>query len=808
MRFQRLLKTKGERTNMKKPNRYYVRWVLLCFITATLPVVLLGLFSYAKSSGVVLEKMKKETALSLQQTQMNVEHSLKVVDQATTHFLGSKIIQTALNEPLSPDQFQLYTQVKTELSSLQRLDTGIDDIQIWSTAGNWLIKNDGLYRLDAWVKGASAMPDPAAPSVWAIGRSKPALGTTDADMAMKSSPDNQNESAARASLANICQTNVNLLKKLPLTAYRSLGTAMIQIPACSISQLISVNAEHEAVLLFDQEGRLFVHKGVTLDGLDESLRNSVQQLPEERTGQYTTNIDRQSFAVTYRKSDYNGWTYVSVVTLDQLTRSSREIGWFTLYICLGLLMLSLVVILLWTKRLYRPIAQIYKEVLSQLGLPASKKPLNEIQVIGEQVHSLFHTKRRLENRLEGQTELLRTFLMVKLFLFGMKEEEIVERMESLGMRQNFSRFGVLALQIGNLENTRFAEKDIDLLLFAVNNMVGELIAADCRLHPIVLGRTQTTVLTGGGADTDEMFLSEAYEAARLIQQTAAQVLDLQVNIGISVPYHRLTDIPRAYEEAIEAAKRHAFLGDEGIGYFGDLGENHVLHYAYPFALQAELFDAVKLVDKARAKELLGQLLREIEQSNPNPYDMQFNAVRLLMNTLGLANGVTGLAFPMQRQQALFDELFHLNLTESGETWFMDKIMDPIMSGVEGQTEARHLSLSKQMVQMIHDEFDTDITIDKCADRLHYNASYLAAIFRKSMEVSFSVYLAQYRHQMALKWLMETDMPIKDIAERLRYNNSQNFIRSFRKTEGQSPGKFREMGRHDDGKSNSTATMEG
>ncbi|WP_028550612.1 helix-turn-helix domain-containing protein [Paenibacillus sp. UNC451MF] len=792
----------------KQPNRYYVRWVILCFIITTLPVVLLGLFSYAKSSGVVLEKMKKETALSLQQTQMNVEHSLKVVDQATTHFLGSKIIQTALNEPLNPDQFQLYTQVKTELSSLQRLDTGIDDIQIWSTAGNWLIKNDGLYRLDAWIKGnASAMPDPEAPSVWEISGSKAPSGSKDAVIPAIQPSSPQNESAIQLAAVNSCQINVNLLKKLPLTAYRSTGTAMIQIPACSISQLISVNADHEAVLLFDQDGRLIVHKGVTLDGLDESLQQSVKQLPEERTGQYNLNIDSQSLMVTYRKSDYNSWTYVSVVTLDQLTRSSREIGWFTLYICIGLLLLSIIAILLWTKRLYRPIAQIYKEVLSQIGRAASTKPLDEIQMIGEQVHSLFDTKRRLESRLEGQTELLRTFLMVKLFLFGMREGEIVERMESLGMRQDFSRFCVLALQIGSLENTRFTEKDIDLLLFAVNNMVGELIAADRRLHPIVLGRTQTTVLTSG-ADSEELFLSEVYAAARLVQQTAAEVLDLRVNIGISVPYQRLPDIPRAYEEAVEAAKRHAFFGDEGIGYFGDLGENHILHYSYPFALQSELFDSIKLVDRERVRPLLSELLHEIEQNNSNPYDMQFNAVRLLMNTLGLANGVTGQAIPMQRQQALFDELYQLSLPESGETWFMDQIIDPIMTGIEGHTEVRHLALSKQMVQMIHEEFDTDITIDTCADRLHYNSSYLATIFRKSMELSFSAYLAQHRHQIAIKWLLETDMPIKDIAERLRYNNSQNFIRSFRKTEGHSPGKFRELGRQDDGNSNGSASMEG
>ncbi|MCS7460851.1 helix-turn-helix domain-containing protein [Paenibacillus doosanensis] len=790
-----------------QPNRYYARWVWLIFIMSALPVILLGLFSYGKSSGVVREQMNKETALSLQQTQMNVEHSLKVVDQAATHFLGSKIIQTALNEPLRPDQFQMYAQVKTELSSLQRLDTGIDDIQVWSKSGNWLINNEGLYRLDSWLASHAPeeLPEPAAPSEWDAGAvkasSSPATGE---DRAIWAEP--SNESAASGTADDFCGIDVRLLKRLPLTAYRGSGAALIRIPACGLSRLISVNADHEAVLMYDREGRMLIKKGVALDDMERSLRQSVLKLPRQ-SGQYDTSMDRRSFTVTYRQSDYNGWTYVSVVPLDQLTRSSREIGWFTLYICAGLLLLSIMASLLWSRRLYRPIAQIYKEVLSQIGVAAPRKPLDEIQMIGEQVHTLFDAKKRLESRLEGQTGLLRTFVMVKLFLFGMKEGEIAERMESLGMRQNFSRFCVLALQLGALDNTRFTGKDIDLLLFAVNNMAEELIAEERRLQPIVLGRTQATVLTGNDV-SDERLLSDAFAAARLMRQTAAEVLGLEVHIGISLSYRRLPDVPRAYEEAVEAAKRHAVFGEEGIGCFADLGENLTLHYAYPFALQSELFDAVKLADRERARPLLAEMLRQIEESSPNAHDMQYHAVRLLMNVLGLASGVARQAIPMPRQQALLDELFQLSLPESGEAWFMEQLIEPVIAGIEGQTEVRHRVLVKQMVEMVHAEFDTDLTIDTCADRLHYNASYLGTLFRKSMDVAFSVYLAQYRHHIALAWLKETDMPVKEIAERLRYNNSQNFIRSFRKTEGVSPGKFRESAREADEQTSREASIGG
>jgi AraC-like DNA-binding protein len=52
----------------------------------------------------------------------------------------------------------------------------------------------------------------------------------------------------------------------------------------------------------------------------------------------------------------------------------------------------------------------------------------------------------------------------------------------------------------------------------------------------------------------------------------------------------------------------------------------------------------------------------------------------------------------------------------------------------------------------------------------------------------------YRFNMAKRWLSDSEMPIKDIAAKLRYNNPQNFIRSFRKQEGITPGQFRERKR--------------
>jgi len=59
-------------------------------------------------------------------------------------------------------------------------------------------------------------------------------------------------------------------------------------------------------------------------------------------------------------------------------------------------------------------------------------------------------------------------------------------------------------------------------------------------------------------------------------------------------------------------------------------------------------------------------------------------------------------------------------------------------------------------------------------------------------IIFTDYLLSHRLEVAKDWLLNTDMKIGEIAERLRYNSSASCIRCFRKMEGMIPGQFRQQ----------------
>ncbi|OBZ10128.1 hypothetical protein A7975_22475 [Bacillus sp. FJAT-26390] len=121
---------------------------------------------------------------------------------------------------------------------------------------------------------------------------------------------------------------------------------------------------------------------------------------------------------------------------------------------------------------------------------------------------------------------------------------------------------------------------------------------------------------------------------------------------------------------------------------------------------------------------------------------------------------------------------------------MDQTIVTIIGSTESDLDAFHnakYALTEHLQQQIASYLHVQAS-------LHYNANYLSSVFRKETNYSFSEYLSMYRFKMTKKWLAESELPIKDIAAKLRYNNPQNFIRSFRKQEGITPGQYREKKR--------------
>lgn len=97
----------------------------------------------------------------------------------------------------------------------------------------------------------------------------------------------------------------------------------------------------------------------------------------------------------------------------------------------------------------------------------------------------------------------------------------------------------------------------------------------------------------------------------------------------------------------------------------------------------------------------------------------------------------------------------------------------------------------QIRQILEEHIYSNISMQDISDTLHLTVSHCIRLFKKQFEISPIQYLQQIRMEQAKILLLETEIPIKDIADRLCFYDSQHFSASFRKYYGLSPSQFRQ-----------------
>ncbi|MDF2963706.1 MAG: transcriptional regulator, AraC family [Paenibacillus sp.] len=744
-----------------RASTFLSRLIWFTLLLGTFPVMVLGVFSYYRASDAVQTKVYESNQQMLQQTESQIEQLLRLVDYSAIQYMNQPVVLSALKGELAGTDgyVQKVKNLLESMSKLQSNELGTMGMELISIANKWSINDTGLSMLDAKaIEGYAGWVNDTRTSFWSA------------------SP-----------------TGMKLVKKIPAYSATPTGLLIMSIPIYEVNNLINKDTAMGNVLLLDDNQVVFAGNAIDLLGKEFQTTSMGRNPPilAAEQGFYTARSERERVGVSYRKSNYNGWTYLSVVSIDELNKESQGIGWFTLYICFGILLIALLISYLGSRKMYKPIRKLYEVVRNSPETIGADAASDEFEFINERFRGLLQSESRLLQEVQGQSHQMKEYFVFKLFQSDMAKTEVQDKLTAFGHPTAWSSMCVMTIQIDTLSSTRFEDQDRDLLLFAINNIVSELIAPDQRLPTVVMGDSQVTLL--GGAETNlKLFKNLLDSTAHQIMQMIKLYLELKVSIGFSHVFNDIKQIRHAYGEALQALKYRMKLGEESILFIEDVQPDKSVLLSYPDSSERQLLDALKLADREQSIRYLHQFITALatDERTYEEYFMSF--VRLLMQMLQAVKDAGVLPNRLYvDEQTLFIQLFQLKTVNEVERWFLDVVMLPFLIYLEHKLEQQYQSISSQIIYMVETGFDTDLTLEECARRMNYSPNYLTKVFRKEAGVNFSEYLSDYRMKMAKRWLVNTDMKISEIAEKLKYNTPANFIRYFRKLEGTTPGKYRD-----------------
>jgi YesN/AraC family two-component response regulator len=98
---------------------------------------------------------------------------------------------------------------------------------------------------------------------------------------------------------------------------------------------------------------------------------------------------------------------------------------------------------------------------------------------------------------------------------------------------------------------------------------------------------------------------------------------------------------------------------------------------------------------------------------------------------------------------------------------------------------------KAVVDYIERNLKKGISLEDVANHVNISTYYLSKVFKKEMGVNFITYVTDRKMDIAKEMLVNTDIPVLNIALDLAYNEANYFSKAFKKKTGYTPSEYRE-----------------
>ena len=112
-------------------------------------------------------------------------------------------------------------------------------------------------------------------------------------------------------------------------------------------------------------------------------------------------------------------------------------------------------------------------------------------------------------------------------------------------------------------------------------------------------------------------------------------------------------------------------------------------------------------------------------------------------------------------------------------------------GSKEQSSDKNLIRLKKILTYLRENFDKPITLASLAKAVNRSPKYIGSFFKNMTGKTPMEYLNEYRIEKATRKLRTTDMSVTDIAFSCGFSDLSYFIKTFKRINGVSPGKYRD-----------------
>jgi two-component system response regulator YesN len=763
----RLLKRVSNKTTFR------LKLLVAASLLAIIPVLLMGVITYFVSVYNIKQEIGKSNQETMFQIQQRIDDKLITLDKAVLQHAFNPTVNEFLESYIPYEDARTFDEITSILNSLEVLVDDVNSAYMFLTEQELVVSpNKGLFKaekLDPRIR--ESIKDVNEPFYWL---------------------DYKTESSVPRGGSHI----VTLVRRIPVNSSSPFGYLIINLNDRAFFEVLSEVkfGQSGELLIMTPSGNIFSdwNKSLLEDNLEsyKFITELEKTIDEERM--FTEKIHSETMLINYLQSPYNGWKYISVVPMRELTAQSQWIKNTTVTICLILIFTSLVAAILLSRRFYRVIHNVIEQIkeVGKVELSSSKR-MDEFGFIRHYFETINSQNDLLNERIRETRPFIRNNFIQRVLTEPMEQEEIEERFSYYEITQNSSYYTVMSIEIDNLEERTVDE--VNLLLDSVITISDEVASRFSHGMAVKMQKNQVSVIVNHslGEGSINQMGSAVYHIADEIYKIVRTTYNLTITIGIGNCHQGVENIQLSYSESLESLKYRLVKGTNKVIFIGQI-QSEESNYKYPIEIEKLIVKHLKLGDLDKINELVDKFIISVKNEERQNYRVAIQGVfQLITVTLKELNNLDPKNSPYLFSYNLYEKLSLFQTMEDIAQWLKGEVYPRIIEHILTSRDGREQQIMNKALDYIHKNYEKDLTQPTVAELLSIPPSQFSAMFKKVVGMTFTDYVITYRMEKAKELLSKTELKIIQIANRLCYNNSQNFSRIFKKINGVTPREYRD-----------------
>lgn len=774
---------------IQNKNNTFISWLASYAVILIIPIII-GSFMYFVSVRIINEEVNKAQNASLEQLQTIIDSKLEDINKLSTAVIfNRRVTQLAyLDRRLDTNDLIIINEVQSDLAKFKISNDFIDNIYIY-------FDNNDFFLTDKCKYGKQEYDF----------LSKNDFGISSEEL-MKLVDGKQLRNYKTIIKKDGNGTSVNKVEFIQSIYSSDLkstrGALIVSIDVDKLLQLLQKlqwNAEGKAMIIDSSNN--FIVNG-TKDNFSQLLSYSGL---EKEGHTFYKKVKGSNVAITNTKSEVTNWRYLYLIPSRVYLQKVQFVE-NMVYIYIGIcLFIGFIMSYVFARKNYSPVKKMAHLFTSRLGKPAEHGD-NVFIFLETSLKNVLDENDSNIARLIQNNEVIRNNLFVRILKGRIKDmTSMRSSLETYGIKMESDNFVVMIYSIEYLsgkllrENALDDEETLSLIFFIVSNVVEELSRVKHLCYMVESDGMMIGLVNLNKQSTEDMN-REVLEADMLeIAQKSSEFIQNKFGIGLSVSiseaHYGISGIVKAYSEALEVVEYKNLTEDKSkITFYSTINSFNKCEVGDCDNLERErqFINAIKVDDYNRARDILDDMITSDMINN-------FKSLQIMKcRMFGLINAMLNTIWDIQTEVDVkfFEDLDPVNRLLNTKSIVELKnqvhhILGQIAEYFHNKSKMKIPQWVEEIEHFVQENYyDCNLSIGNISERFNMSVSYISRAYKKSRGVGLLDFIHKIRLEKA-KELMNTNLNIKEISEKVGYLESKAMIRAFKRYEGVTPRKFRE-----------------